>query len=146
MTILASAQGTGHALGADLAIVDEAGLLQESQRDLWAAVMSSVSGRDGRLLAISIQGDGPMFWELGERADDDSVVWEKYAAPDDAALDDEEAWALANPGLADGIKSLVLHAGCFTQGDHHSGRCQQLQGIRFKSAAFTHHGNDLFSC
>ena len=110
LTILASDRATGHALGADLAVVDEAGLLQEAQRDLWAAVLSSVSGRDGRLLCISIQGDGPMFKEQSERADDPAVIWHSYAAPGDCALDDEAAWAAANPGLVDGIKSLSYMA------------------------------------
>ena len=106
VTVLASDKAAGHSLGADLAIVDEAGLIGEARRDLWAAVMSSISGRDGRLLAISIKGDGPMFKELGERADDPTVVWHEYQAAPDAALDDEAAWAAANPGLADGIKSI----------------------------------------
>ena len=94
-------------MGADLAVIDEAGLIPESQRDLWGAVLSSVSGRDGRLLCISIQGDGPMFREQAERSADPSVVWHSYAAPDDCALDDQSAWTVANPGLAGGIKSLA---------------------------------------
>lgn len=106
LTILASDKATGHALGADLAVIDEAGLIPEAQRDLWGAVLSSVSGRDGRLLCISIQGDGPMFREMRDRTGDPAVVWHGYAAPDDCALDDVTAWAAANPGLADGIKSL----------------------------------------
>ena len=105
LTILASDRATGHSLGADLAVVDEAGLIPESGRDLWGAVYSSVSGRDGRLLAISIRGDSPMFGELAARAGEQSVVWHEYAAPDDCALDDETAWAAANPGLASGIKA-----------------------------------------
>ena len=106
LTILASDKATGHAVGADLAVIDEAGLIQESQRELWNAVLSSTSGRDGRLLCISIQGDGPMFGEMAERAADPSVVWHGYAADDDCALDDESAWHAANPGLKDGVKSL----------------------------------------
>ena len=51
LDILASDRATGHAVGGDLVIVDEAGLLEEGQRDLWAAVASSLSGRDGRLWA-----------------------------------------------------------------------------------------------
>ena len=54
----ADAGKTGHSLGADLAVVDELGLMGEAQRDLWAAIRSSVSGRDGRVVAISIQGGG----------------------------------------------------------------------------------------
>ena len=107
LTILASDKATGHAIGADLAVIDEAGLIPESRRELWAAVLSSVSGRDGRLLAISIRGDGPMFSELAERSGSVGVHWQEFAAPDDCALDDEKAWHSANPGLSSGIKSLA---------------------------------------
>ena len=103
---LASDKATGHAIGVDLAVIDEAGLLQETNRELWNAMYSSTSGRDGKLLAISIRGDGPMFSEMAERAGEPGVVWHEYAAPDDCALDDEQAWHQANPGLATGIKSL----------------------------------------
>ena len=105
LSILASDRATGHAVGADLAILDEAGLLGENHRDLWNAVLSSTSGRDGRMLSISIQGDGPMFSELKARLDSPSVIFHLYAAPDDCSLDDESAWEAANPGMADGIKS-----------------------------------------
>ena len=106
LSILASDRATGHAVGADLAIIDEAGLLGENRRELWNAVLSSTSGRDGRLICISIQGDGPMFSELQQRKDDPAVVFHLYAADDDAALDDEAQWHKANPGLRAGIKSL----------------------------------------
>lgn len=105
VSILAADKATGHALGADIAVIDEAGLLQERDRALWDAVYSCLSGRDGRLWCISIRGDGPMFGELAERAGSPRVAWTEYAARDDAALDDPAAWAAANPGLADGIKS-----------------------------------------
>ena len=105
--ILASDKATGHAVGVDLAVVDEGGLIPESGRDLWGAVYSSVSGRNGRLLAISIKGDGPMFAELGDRAGESAVFWTEYAAPEDCRLDDVAAWRAANPGLADGIKSMT---------------------------------------
>ena len=55
LSFLPADKGTGHALGADLGVVDELGLLPESQRDLWNAIRSCVSGRDGRVVAISIQ-------------------------------------------------------------------------------------------
>ena len=105
VTILASDKATGHAVGADLAVIDEAGLIPESGRELWNAVLSSISGRDGRLLALGVRGRGPMFAELRERRDTASVVWHEYAAEAGAALDDRSAWEVANPGLADGIKS-----------------------------------------
>ena len=102
---LATDRGTGHAKGADLAIIDEAGLMQEGQRETWNAMLSSTSGRDGRLMLISILGDGPMMAELRGRADDATVCWHGYTttATDDPS--DPDTWAKANPGLADGIKS-----------------------------------------
>lgn len=102
---LAADKASGHAIGVDLAVVDEAGLLTEQDRSLWEAVLSSTSGRAGRLWAISIKGDGPMFKELEERRDDPAVHWTEYAAPVDASFDDEDAWRAANPGLGS-IKSL----------------------------------------
>lgn len=75
LTILASDKATGHAIGADVCVIDESGLLDENRRELWAAVLSSVSGRDGRLLAISIRGHGAMFSELAARAGSPGVVW-----------------------------------------------------------------------
>lgn len=102
---LAADRATGHALGLDLAVLDEAGLMLERDRSLWGAMLTSTSGRDGRLVAISIRGEGPMFSELAERASDASVEWTEYAAAEDAALDDPKAWAAANPGISGGIKS-----------------------------------------
>ena len=102
---LAADKASGHAAGADLAIIDEAGLLSERKRHLWDAVVSSVSGRDGTVIGISIQGDGPMFAEAMERAGQAGVHVVRYAAPTDCDLDSVEAWEAANPGLESGIKS-----------------------------------------
>ena len=102
---LAADRATGHAVGADLAIIDEAGLLQEKERGLWNAMLSSVSGRDGKLICISIRGDGPMFGELAGRRDSQRVHFVEFAADPRMALDNEAAWHAANPGLATGIKS-----------------------------------------
>lgn len=114
---LAADRATGHALGADLALIDEAGLLKEDARGLWNALYSSISGRDGRFWAISIQAQGPMFAEMEERGamGDERLHWRKWATPEPADPEDvqphedifrEEAWLLGNPGLADGIKSM----------------------------------------
>ena len=59
------------------------------------------------MIAISIRGHGPFMGEIETRADDPAVVWVEYAAPENAQLDDPEAWALANPGLESGIKSMA---------------------------------------
>lgn len=110
---LAADKATGHALGADLAIIDEAGLLPEAKRFLWNALFSSISGRNGRFWAISIQGDGPMFEEMEQSAalGIETLHWRKWAAPMERdgeviPLDDERAWHEANPALIGGIKSL----------------------------------------
>ena len=102
---LASDKATGHAIGADIALIDEAGLLDESKRDLWNAILTSTSGRDGRLICISVQGLGPMFADMRDRAEDKSVAWHEHTAPLSMEIDDPKAWALANPGLASGIKA-----------------------------------------
>ena len=107
LDILAADKATGNAVGADIALIDEAGLLDESKRDLWNAVLSSTSGRNGRLICISIRGESPMFGSMKERAGDPSVVWHEYAAPEDCELDDTTAWTAANPGLKTGIKALA---------------------------------------
>lgn len=106
LDILAADKATGHALGVDMAIIDEAGLLGENKRDLWDAVMSALSGRDGRMLAISIQGDGPMFAELRARRDEPTVFWQEFVADPKLAYDDPVAWHQANPGLASGVKAI----------------------------------------
>ena len=105
VSILAADRASGHAVGVDLAITDESGLLGENKRDLWDAVYSSTSTRDGRSLHISIRGDGPMFAELRERRDDPAVVWHEYAADEDGDVLDPAQWHKANPGLGS-IKSL----------------------------------------
>ena len=104
---LAADKGTGHAHGADLAIVDEGGLMGEAQRGLWNAMLSSTSGRDGRLLVISILGDGPMMSELRARAGEPGVCWHGYTSELNADPNDPAVWEASNPGLADGIKSVA---------------------------------------
>jgi len=103
---LAADKATGHAIGADLALLDEAGLLEESQRILWDSIENCLSGRDGSLWALSIQGEGPMFDEMRLRADLPHVYWREWVSDEECALDDEEQWHKSNPGLRAGIKSI----------------------------------------
>lgn len=103
---LAADRATGHAIGADLAIIDEAGLLPEQKRSLWNALISSTSGRDGRFWCISVQGDGPMFAEMEDRAGG-GVFWRKWTSDVTCDLNDRDAWYASNPGIEDGIKSLA---------------------------------------
>lgn len=106
VNFLAADKSTGHAIGADLAIIDEAGLLQENKRGLFNAMISCTSGRDGRAIYISIQGDGPMFREVKERKEDPAVIFHSYHPDPRCKLDDEAAWLAGNPGLVTGIKSM----------------------------------------
>ena len=106
VNILASDKATGHGLGVDLAIFDELGLVPESKRDLYSAVRSSVSARDGRAVSISVMGDpGSIMAEVKARSNDPAVVFHEYAAPADCKLGDRSAWRAANPGLGT-IKAL----------------------------------------
>lgn len=105
LDFLAADKAIGHAVGADIAVIDEAGLPTERGRGLWNAMLSAVSGRDGRMMCISIRGESPMFEELAGRADDPAVHWAQFAAAADRSLDDPVAWEAANSGLAHGIKS-----------------------------------------
>ena len=104
--ILSADRTSGHARGADLALLDEAGLLEERHRDLWQAIRTCLSGRDGRLWALGIRSVGPMFDEMSRRAEEvESTFWREWSGALDCAIDDEGAWAAANPGLGT-IKSL----------------------------------------
>ena len=103
--ILSADKSSGHASGFDDAIVDELGLLPERDRELVNGMRTAVSARDGRFLALSIQGDSPFTAELIDRSGSPGVVVHHYAAPPDCALDDVAAWYAANPGLGT-IKSL----------------------------------------
>ena len=108
LDFLSADKSTGHALGANLVVIDEAGLLEESKRALWSALYSCISGRNGRVVCISIQADGPMFREIRERSKELSTSrWHEYTPSDPRCrVDDRRAWQQANPGLATGIKSL----------------------------------------
>ena len=65
--ILSADRSAGHASGFDDAIVDELGLFQERDRALVNGMRSSTSAKDGRFLALSIQGDAPFTKELTYR-------------------------------------------------------------------------------
>lgn len=98
--------GTGHAIASDLAIIDEAGLFLESDRALWNQVLGSLAGRDGRLVAISVRGRGPMFSELAESSGADGYVWHEHAHQGGGRIDDDAALRAANPGIEQGIVSM----------------------------------------
>ena len=104
--ILAADRNAGAASSYDLAIVDEIGLLAEKDRPLVASMRSSVSAKRGKFVALSVFGPGPFVPEIVNRRGDPALALHVYQSREGAALDDEAAWAEANPGLACGVKSL----------------------------------------
>lgn len=103
----------GHASGFHVVLVDETGLLQERDRALLAGLRSSISAHQGRLVHISIRGNGLFTGELTDRKDDPAVVVHEYGADKGARLDDVEQWHKSNPGLKAGIKGMdYMRAAC----------------------------------
>ena len=103
--ILAAEAHAGSAAGYDISIIDEIGLLKERDRDLVASMRSSVSAKDGKFISLSIRGAGPFVPEILARQGDEALAVHLYAADPRSALDDEDGWRAANPGLDCGIKS-----------------------------------------
>ncbi|MGV8883453.1 MAG: terminase large subunit domain-containing protein [Rhodoglobus sp.] len=94
-----------------LQIVDE---LHVVTREVWEAVTSAAGKRSESLtLAISTPSDSQesIMFDLvkyGRENTDPSFVFREWAAPDGCRVDDEDAWAIANPALGD-----FLHADAF---------------------------------
>ena len=103
--ILSADKSAGHSSGFDESIVDEIGLLKEKDRELINGMRSAISAKDGRFIALSIQGDAPFTAEMIERRDEPGIAVHHYAPEPDCDLDDEAAWRAANPGLGT-IKAL----------------------------------------
>ena len=100
-----STESGGMASGFDLAISDELGLFQDRDRELVNSMRSSVSARAGKFLSLSVIGDSPFVKEILERrGKDPHLSVHLFQAREGCALDSEEDWLLANPGLACGIK------------------------------------------
>lgn len=96
-----------------LVVVDE---LHVVTADVYDA-MALASGKRERSLVLSIStpagdADGPM-WRLvehGRAGDDPAFFFAEWAAPEGCALDDEHAWAVANPALGDFLSIDALRA------------------------------------
>ena len=107
--ILSSGSDAGAASGFDLSIVDEIGLLRERDRALISGMRSAVSAKGGRFVSLSVVGSGPFVPEILERhrrGDDPGLAVHLYQSDASKPIEDEDNWALSNPGLACGIKSL----------------------------------------
>lgn len=102
---------------ASLAIVDEIGFVR---RDAYEATLHSTGKREGSQL-LAIGTPSPPSWRdvsplmdlvLDGRAnpDSESLRLVEFAAPIGCDVDDEEAWAAANPGLDDLVQRSTLRA------------------------------------
>lgn len=102
---LAAEGKTAHGLSPILAILDEVGQVV-GPTDKFVTAITTAQGayRNPLLIAISTQSptDADMFstWiDAHMAAPDPRVICHVYEAPKDAALDDQKAWAAANPAL-----------------------------------------------
>ena len=102
--ILSADRSSGMSSSFDLSIVDELGLLRERDRPLINSMRSAVSAKGGKFIALTVHGDGPFVPEILKRDGDPGLAIHLYQPPENCALDDEKAWAAANPGLSCGIK------------------------------------------
>lgn len=109
---LAAEKNSAHASGFDIVIVDEMGLMDKPKHvTLVAGALTSLSAKDGRLLAISIRGSSALVQDLMDRdkkqrrRKNKTVIVHHYAAPMNCELNDRAAWKAANPGLGS-IKQL----------------------------------------
>lgn len=98
--------------GVRIAIHDELGRVEGPTDKLFDAISTALgSYSDSLEIIISTQApsDGDLLSILIDdamAANDDSVVVHLYAAPADCELDDRDAWAMANPALASGVRDL----------------------------------------
>lgn len=103
LTPLPAEPGALHGHDPSLMIVDELHVVTE---EVWEAVTSVVGKRPESLtLAISTPASSAdsIMWKLidhGRSNDDPSFFLKEYAAPDGCAVDDREAWRIANPAMA----------------------------------------------
>lgn len=102
---LAAEGKTAHGGSPLVAILDEAGQVRGPYDAFFEAITTSQGAYERPLeIWISTQAptDGDLFNRLiddAAEAKDPATVCHVYRAPDEAELDDEKAWALANPAL-----------------------------------------------
>ena len=98
-----------------LAIIDEIGF---TERDVYEATLLSTGKRPGsKVVCIGTPStprmrDRSPLWDLvtSGRAGDETVALVEYGAPEGCEVDDEEAWAVANPALDDWLDRGVIRA------------------------------------
>lgn len=107
----------GRGLSGDLVLLDE---LREHQNwEAWASVTKTTLARQyAQVVAMSNAGDGKsvVLFHLRQRAlaaiaandQDTSLGMFEWSAPEDAAVDDRQAWAMANPSLGHTITEAAI--------------------------------------
>ena len=107
LTILAGDRNAGAAGGYDLVFVDELGLFLEKDRQTLESLLGSLGARDGKLIALTIRGNGIFVDPMIKRASESEpgIHATVYAPDPAAAIDDESTWRAGNPGLGS-VKSL----------------------------------------
>ena len=102
---LAADGTTAHGLSPVLAILDEVGQVKGPQ-DAFIDAITTAQGAHEEPLLIAISTQAPTDADLfsiwlddAERSEDPAIVSHVYTAPEDCELDDEAAWAAANPAL-----------------------------------------------
>ena len=98
LTILAGVEA-GTAGGFDLVLIDEAGKMTERHRGLIETTIGATGARRGRVIYLTIYGNGIFTQPLVDRADDPAVVVHLYQPDKGARIDDEAQWKRGNPGL-----------------------------------------------
>jgi phage terminase large subunit-like protein len=113
MRALPADEGALQGWDPSLMIVDELHVVTER---VWEAVTTAAGKRAESLtLAISTPADSAdsIMWKLveyGRQADQAEFVYVEHSAPDGCALDDEAAWARANPALDDFLAADALRS------------------------------------
>ena len=94
---LSGQRTAGHGLDLDLALVDETGLMPNSNETL-QNVFDSTAARNGRVILTGTQADSPAYREILDRPDKSTKI-HLYAADLTDDISDPAVWAKANPGL-----------------------------------------------
>lgn len=113
ITFIARSRTSGRGLTGDLLVFDEA---QELNDDAQGALLPTISARPGA--QAWYQGSAPdetgtvlqRIRKRGRAGNDPGLAYFEYSAHPDAALDDREAWAQANPALGIRISEDAIEA------------------------------------
>jgi phage terminase large subunit-like protein len=102
---LAAEGATAHGGSPIVAILDEVGQVKGPSDPFIDAIVTSQGAYENPLLIV-ISTQAPTDADLlsimiddSERSNDPSIVCHLYTAPEECALDDENAWAAANPAM-----------------------------------------------